>query len=103
VCAPEVRLPDLDDLRKSGKWTGKEKWQPKKRTNGHSISTFFPEGMSESEIEEMISEAFINKVIQSNGSDWRGIISYKGKTVSIYGYTDKTTGNITGTFIEDIQ
>lgn len=86
-------------MRRNNRWTGVEKWQAKKKSSAGQTSSFFLEGMSDTEIEEMISEAFMKKVVE--GREWYGDVSYNGKTIRVRGYLDGNS--ITSAFIELIN
>ncbi|WP_212004579.1 hypothetical protein [Chitinophaga sp. HK235] len=100
IAEPEVRLPDFEDMRKAGKWTGNEKWQVKKKGPQGRVSTFFAEGMDAAQIDQLISDAFRVKQMQGT-REWIGIVPFNGKQVQIHGYLDNNV--ITSAFIEEIK
>jgi hypothetical protein len=99
-----VKVPDLDNVRKKGKWTGLERAEParKKGVKPSGHSSFFPEGMDAETIEQLISAAFRKKKISAYGNQWDAIIDYKGQKLKIHGYLDDNGINITSAFLEKI-
>jgi hypothetical protein len=103
VIDPAIWMPSTDDIKSINKnktlanrvWTRKSKKMSKKS----KLSSTFLEGMTESQIETMISEAFI--VRQMNGYLWNGLISLNGKRIEIEGYL--RTSIITSAFLKKID
>lgn len=107
IIDPKIWIPDLDNLVSKNKnrnienrvWDGAGKWQLKKEGPDGRLSSCFIEGMSVAEINQMISEAF--RVKKWYGTQWEGIINYKGKIITLRGYSD--SGNINSVFIKKIE
>lgn len=106
---PRVWMPDLSSLIGTNKRLPLEKrvFNTKGRYIGKNgsvdkrISGAFPEDMTNLEIEQMISQAFDNKV-NDLGNKYTSEISYKGKTVYFEIYIDKKTGDINSSYIISI-
>lgn len=92
-----LRVPDLDDIRKNGKWTGVHRQLIKKR-----VTSFYAENMSEEVIEQLISAAYRKRRPYINSTEWDAVIQYKGKSIKIHGYDNKF-GNIISAFLEEIN
>jgi hypothetical protein len=103
VVDPAIWIPSTDDIKSINKnktlanrvWTRKSKKMSKKS----KLSSTFLEGMTEIQIETMISEAFI--VRQMNGYLWNGVISFNGKKIEIEGYLRSSI--ITSAFLKKID
>ncbi len=106
---PEVWIPDLNNLVSKNKfkqvqnrvWDGEGKWQLKKAGPEGRLSSCFIEGMSEAEINQMISDAFSAKNKQWFGTQWESTIIYKGKNITLRGYTESE--EISSVFIKKID
>ncbi|MFK7061504.1 hypothetical protein V3Q90_15405 [Flavobacterium oreochromis] len=107
---PEIWIPDLDNLVSKNKykqlqnriWEGTGKWQLKKSGPTGRVSSCFIEGMTEVEINKMISDAYKSSNIKWDGTQWESIIVYKSKNITLRGYKDES-GNISSVFIKEIN
>ena len=89
----------LQQIVQNRTWEGTGKWQLKKAGPNGRLSSCFIEGMSEAEINQMISDAF--SVATLDRLQWEGVITYQGKKITLRGYTE--SGNISSAFIKKIE
>lgn len=106
---PRAFIPDIDNLKSINKnktldnriFTESGRYILKTKVQGKRISGMFPEGMQNSEIEEMVSRAFNERNI--DGRKWTGEVQYGEMTVKIEGYINEVTGDIDSAYIVEVN
>lgn len=98
---PEVRLPNIDMMRKAGKWTPDEIWRGKKKTQRIDYSTCYPKGMAADEIEKIVNDSYKLRQAVPDSKEFKASVPHGGKIYETELYMKD--GIISTVFIKDIK